>query len=203
MDAFLANFVFFFAVIDPIGTVPVFIAVTQHLNAKQKIQTAMKATLIAFFVLLFFAVGGEVIFTAIEIPLSAFQIAGGIILFLFSLTMIFGDSKPEDEIKQLKHTPKSVVFPLAIPSIASPGAIMAAVVLTDNNRFSLLEQAQVLTSMSIVLLITLVLLFCASFIYRLIGEVGSSITSRVMGMILSSLAVTQVLAGLSQYFNLS
>ncbi|WP_053981392.1 MarC family protein [Marinagarivorans algicola] len=203
MDIILSNFVFFFAVIDPIGTVPVFIAVTQHLNPKEKIQTAIKGTAIAFFVLMFFAVAGEVIFGAIDIPLSAFQIAGGIILFLFSLTMIFGDSKPEDEIKQLKSNPQTAVFPLAIPSIASPGAIMAAVILTDNNRFSIAEQAQVLVSMCIVLSITLALLLGASVIYRFIGDVGASITSRVMGMILSALAVAQILAGISQYFQLA
>ena len=203
MEVVLSNLIFFFAVIDPIGSVPVFIAVTQHLSAKQKAQTAIKATLIAFFVLMFFAIAGEMIFTAIEIPLSAFQIAGGIILFLFSLTMIFGDSKPEDELKQLANNPQTAVFPLAIPSIASPGAIMAAVILTDNNRFSIIEQAQVLVSMSIILLVTLALLLSASVIYRFIGGIGASVTSRVMGMILSSLAITQILTGISHYFNLA
>ena len=90
MEIILSNLVFFFAVIDPIGSVPVFIAVTQHLSTKQKIQTAIKATIIAFCVLIFFAVAGEVIFTAIEIPLSAFQIAGGIIL-LFLPNLVSDD----------------------------------------------------------------------------------------------------------------
>ena len=90
MNDLIATFVFFFAVIDPIGTVPVFIAVTSRYDDKIKRQVAVKATLVATIVLLFFVVGGEVLLIAIEVPLPAFQIAGGIVLFLFALTMIFG-----------------------------------------------------------------------------------------------------------------
>ncbi len=202
MENFIANFVLFFAVIDPIGTVPVFIAVTKQLTHQQKLMTATKAVTIAFFVLLFFAVAGELIFTAIDIPLSAFQIAGGIILFLFALTMILGDGKPESEIKQLETQNQTAAFPLAIPSIASPGAILAAVIMTDNSRFSIMEQASVILSMTSVLVITLILLLCSGFLYRIIGSSGANITSRVMGIILASLAVTQVLTGISVYFKL-
>lgn len=202
MESFIANFVLFFAVIDPIGTVPVFIAVTKQLTPKQKALTAVKAVIIAFFVLLFFAVAGELIFTAINIPLSAFQIAGGIILFLFALTMILGDGKPESEIKQLESHHQTAAFPLAIPSIASPGAILAAVIMTDNSRFSIMEQVGVILCMTSVLAITLLLLLCSGFLYRIIGSNGANITSRVMGIILASLAVTQVLTGISTYFKL-
>ena len=202
MENFIASFALLFAVIDPIGTVPVFIAVTRHLTARQKAVVAVKAVLTAFGVLLFFAVAGEVIFTTINIPLSAFQVAGGIILFLFALTMILGDGKPESEIKQLEDHHQTAVFPLAIPSIASPGAILAAVVLTDNSRYSLMEQFSVIVCIALVLVITLLLLLVSNFLYKLIGVMGAGITSRVMGMILASLAVTYVLNGISSYFNL-
>jgi len=130
----LAVFIFFFAVIDPIGTVPVFIAVTSRYENQVKKKIAIKATAISAAVLLFFVIAGEVILTAIDIPLSAFQIAGGIVLFLFALSMIFGESKPDEELKMVKS--------------------------------------------------------------------GASIISRVMGLILSSVAVSSILAGIKDYFAL-
>lgn len=202
MQEFVTNFIFFFAVIDPIGTVPVFIAVTSPYKEKDKRKIAIKATLISALILVFFVVVGEIILTAIEIPLSAFQIAGGIVLFLFALTMIFGDSKPEEEIKMLKNVSETAVFPLSVPSIASPGAMLAAVLLTENNRFNLFEQALTTVSMLCVLLIVMILMLAASKVHRLIGDSGASIISRVMGLILASVAVTNALAGIKEYFSL-
>lgn len=202
MDDLIATFIFFFAVIDPIGTVPVFIAVTSPYEDKVKRQIAVKATLISALVLLFFVIGGEVVLTTIDIPLSAFQIAGGIVLFLFALTMIFGESKPEEEVKMIKTGSETAIFPLAVPSIASPGAMLAAVLLTENNRYNLLEQAQTTTMMLLVLLIVMVFMLVASWIHRLIGDSGASIISRVMGLILASVAVASALAGIKEYFAL-
>jgi multiple antibiotic resistance protein len=198
----IATFIFFFAVIDPIGTVPVFIAVTSQYEERIKRRIAVKATLVSATILVFFVVAGEVILTAIDIPLSAFQIAGGIVLFLFALSMIFGESKPEQEVKLATSGSETAIFPLAVPSIASPGAMLAAVLLTENNRFNLWEQAQTTAMMLSVLLIVLVLMLAASWIYRLIGSSGASIVSRVMGLILASVAVASVLAGVKEYFAL-
>ena len=202
MDDLIATFIFFFAVIDPVGTVPVFIAVTSPYKDKVKRKIAVKATLISALVLLFFVIGGEVLLTAIDIPLSAFQIAGGIVLFLFALTMIFGESKPEEEVKMIKSGSETAIFPLAVPSVASPGAMLAAVLLTENNRYNLLEQAQTTTMMLLVLLIVMVFMLLASWIHRLIGDSGASIISRVMGLILASVAVASALAGIKEYFAL-
>ena len=194
--------IFFFAVIDPIGTVPVFIAVTSRYEDKTKRQIAVKATLISAIVLLFFVIAGEIVLTAINIPLSAFQIAGGIVLFLFALSMIFGESKPDEEVKMIKSGSETAIFPLAVPSIASPGAMLAAVLLTENDRYNLIEQAQTTLVMLSVLLIVWVLMLAASFIHRIIGNSGASIISRVMGLILASVAVSSVLAGIKVYFGL-
>lgn len=202
MNDLIATFIFFFAVIDPIGTVPVFIAVTSRYEDQIKRKIAVKAILISAMILLFFVVAGEVILTAIDIPLSAFQIAGGIVLFLFALSMIFGDSKPDEELKMAKSGSETAIFPLAVPSIASPGAMLAAVLLTENNRYNLWEQAQTTAVMLSVLLIVLVLMLAASLIHRLIGNSGASIVSRVMGLILASVAVASVLAGIKEYFTL-
>ena len=202
MDDLIATFIFFFAVIDPIGTVPVFIAVTSRFQEKIKRQIAVKAVLVSTCSLLFFVIEGEVVLTALDIPLSAFQIAGGIVLFLFALTMIFGESKPEEEVKMVKSGSETAIFPLAVPSIASPGAMLAAVMLTENNRYNLTEQALTTLVMFSVLVVVLVFMLAASFIHRLIGNSGASIISRVMGLILASVAVSSVLAGIKQYFGL-
>ncbi len=103
--------------------------------AKSKI--VLIATIVAAAILLFFVVAGELILIAMSIPLPAFQIAGGIALFLFALTMIFGESKPDEEVKLAHGHHETAIFPLAVPSIASPGAMLAAVLLTENNRFSI------------------------------------------------------------------
>lgn len=202
MEELIATFIFFFAVIDPIGTVPVFIAVTSRYGEKIKRRIAIRATLVSAAILLFFVVAGEVILTAIDIPLSAFQIAGGIVLFLFALTMIFGESKPEQEVRLAESGHDTAVFPLAVPSIASPGAMLAAVLLTENNRFNIWEQMQTTAIMFLVLLVAMVLMLLASRVHRLIGDSGASIISRVMGLILSSVAVASVLAGITEYFSL-
>lgn len=196
----ISTFIFFFAVIDPIGTVPVFISVTSQYEDKIKRRIAFRAALVSAIVLVFFVVAGEVILTAIDIPLSAFQIAGGIVLLIFALFMIFGESKPEEEMKMATNFSETAIFPLAVPSIASPGAMLAAVLLTENHRYNLWEQAQTTMVMLSVLLIVLVLMLVAGRVHRLIGNSGASIVSRVMGLILSSVAVSSVLAGIKEYF---
>lgn len=203
MDDLIRQFVLLWAVIDPIGTIPVFIAVTIGMSGKLVRQVAIKATLVAAIVLIFFVLVGEYLLDAMQIPLSAFQIAGGIILFLFALTMIFGESKPETELHLVESNMHRYVFPLAIPSIASPGAMMAAVLLTDNHRFSWVHQGVTTLIILSVLLITLIFMLLASRILNVIGEAGASVVSRVMGMILASIAVSAVLHGISSFFNLA
>ncbi|MBU6955902.1 MarC family protein [Hahella sp. HN01] len=202
MHEFIATFVFFFAVIDPVGTIPVYMAVTAGMTEPAKRRVAAKSITIATGVLVFFVIAGELILTSIDIPLSAFQVSGGIILFLFALTMIFGESKPEEEIKMINRESETATFPLAIPSIASPGAILAAVLLTENNRFELWEQFLTTAIMCLVLLITLILMLLSSFIHKFVGTLGTSIISRVMGMILAALAVTNILSGIQAFFSL-
>jgi multiple antibiotic resistance protein len=202
MVDYISIFIFFFAVVDPIGTIPVFIAVTNIHEQSEKIKIAVIATLTAAGVLVFFVVAGELILTAMKIPLSAFQTAGGIILFLFALTMIFGESKPEEEVKLVSSVSETAIFPLAIPSIASPGAMLAAVLLTENAKYTILEQAQITVTLLVVLLVTLVLMLSASWIHRFIGNSGASVISRVMGLILASVATANTLEGLKIYFEL-
>ena len=198
----IPTFILFFAVIDPIGTVPVFIAVTALYDERTKRKIAFQAIMASALILVFFVVVGEIILTAIDIPLSAFQIAGGIVLFLFALTMIFGESKPDEEVKLATNGTEKAIFPLAVPSIASPGAMLAAVMMTENEQYSIPEQAQTTAVILVVLAIVLVLMLAASWVHRFIGNSGASIISRVMGLILSSVAVASVLNGIKDYFQL-
>lgn len=202
MDDLVATFIYFFAIIDPIGTVPVFIAVTRHHDAGARKRVALTATAVAAVVLLGFVAVGELILTAMKIELSAFQIAGGIVLFLFALSMIFGESKPEREVGLAATEAETAIFPLAIPSIAGPGAMLTAVLLTENARFHLFDQALTSAVMLSVLVLTLLFMLAASSIHRLIGDIGATIISRVMGLVLAAAATSSTLGGIKAYFAL-
>ena len=197
-----ATFITFFAVVDPIGTIPVFIAVTSQFDEAAKRRIALIATLAVAGILLFFVVAGELILNAMSIPLSAFQIAGGIVLFLFALTMIFGESKPDEELRLLDNQHETAIYPLAVPSIASPGAMLAAVLLTENSQYTIAEQAQTFLVLLAVLAVTYVLMVVSSGINRVIGSSGASVVSRVMGLILASVAMANLLEGITLYFEL-
>ena len=139
---------------------------------------------------------------AIDVPLSAFQIAGGIVLFLFALTMIFGPGKPESELAMIEGKADPAVFPLAVPSIASPGAMLAAVLLTQNDLHGVVEQVQITCVMLTVLFVTWVLLRASGRIHRVVGNSGASVISRVMGLLLAAVAASNVLGGIKLYFEL-
>lgn len=196
----LSDFVLLWAVIDPIGTVPVFISATRNHSEADRRRIALRASAIAAGILLFFIIVGEFVLNAMGVPVVAFQISGGIVLFLFALTMIFGESKPEAERQDIRHSQDVAVFPLATPSIASPGAMMAVVLLTQNDLHTIDEEIVTTVLMLLVVVAAYVLMRFASQILRVIGDGGANIVSRVMGMILASVAATQVLDGIKQYF---
>lgn len=199
----ITDLITIWVVIDPIGTLPVFLAVTAGMSATAARRTALQASVAAFGILLFFVVAGQALLQAMEIELSAFQIAGSIVLFLFALTMIFGEPKAEVEEREiaLSDVDRSI-YPLAIPSIASPGAMLAVVSLTDNRRFSIAEQAETVVQIAVVLLATLLLMLAATRIIKVIGAAGASVISRVMGLVLASVAVDGVIKGIRLAFAL-
>lgn len=198
----LKTFVVLWAVIDPIGSIPVFLEATKNFEDKIRKKVALRACLIASLVLIFFIVVGQIIIESMQISLSAFQISGGVVLFLFAMTMIFGHGKPEDDKSMIRDFTHVTVFPIAIPSIASPGAMMAVVLLTDNHRFTFFQQFQTSLVMLFVIITTLFLLLIARRVQRLIGETGITVISKIMGLILASVAVESILAGLKEYFSL-
>ena len=195
----IEQFITLWVVVDPIGTVPVFVAVTAGAEAARVRLIALEASLIAAGVLLFFLALGQLLIDALGISMPAFQIAGGIVLVLFALTMIFGPSKPEQETASLETSAPETspaVFPLAVPSLASPGAMLAVVLMTDNNRFSLPEQAVTAVIMLVVCACAYLLMLSAQPILRVIGMSGAAVVSRVMGLILASVAIDAVIDGI-------
>ncbi|MCI7479248.1 MarC family protein [[Pasteurella] aerogenes] len=199
-DSLIVQFVVLWAVIDPIGSVPVYLAKTIGLPMEDRRKIALKAILIATGILMFFLILGQALLEAMQIPLTAFQIAGGLVLLLFALTMIFGEGKPEQEIRMSTSLSELAVYPLAVPSIASPGAMMAIVLLTDNHRFSFFDQVLTTFIMLAVLFITYLLLLAANNIQRIIGTTGAAVISRVMGLILAAVAINNMLAGIRDFF---
>ncbi len=195
--ALIREFVTILVVIDPVGSIPVFIFAVQTVPQRLHRRFALRAVAIATLVLLGFLVGGQLLLETLGLRLGSFQIAGGVILFIFAMSMIFGESKPAREIEEAERDHLAgAVFPLAMPSIASPGAMLAIVVLTDNHTESLADQAQTAALLVLVLLATLALLLVASAVYRFIGKTGVSIISRVMGIVLATIAVDSVIGGL-------
>ncbi|MDF1718458.1 MAG: MarC family protein [Antarcticimicrobium sp.] len=205
MHGILEQIVTLWVVIDPIGTIPVFIAITAGAGAALRRKIALQAALVSAAVLLFFLIFGQILIDALGIGLNSFQVAGGIILFLFALTMIFGEGKTEAEQRAIpdmvgdeRRATNPAIFPLAVPSLASPGAMLAIVILTDNKRFSVSDQAITGVVMLGVIAAAYLLMRLAEPIIRLIGTAGSAIISRVMGMILASVAANAVLTALLQ-----
>ena len=199
-DSLVVQFVVLWAVIDPIGSIPVYLTKTVGLSVEDRRKIARKAVIISAGILIFFLIAGQVLLEAMQIPLTAFQIAGGLVLLLFALTMIFGEGKPEQEIKLSSNLNELAVYPLAVPSIASPGAMMAIVLLTDNHRFSLFDQTMTTLIMLSVLLITYLLFLAANRIQRWIGNTGAAVISRVMGLILAAVAINNMLVGIRDFF---
>lgn len=200
MTEIIGTILFLIAVIDPLGSVPVYLEATKDFDAIHKKKIAIRASLIAFLILLFFILIGQLILEGMNVSLDAFQISGGVILFLFALTMVFGDGKPTQEKNQITDYKHVTIFPVAIPSIASPGAIMAVVLMTDNHIYSI--QNQIITTILVLFVVSLtgLLLLIANKAQKAIGDYGITVISKVMGLILASYAVQSILSGVKDFF---
>ncbi len=188
------DFATIWTTIDPIGNVALFAALTASLTRAERRRTALRATLYATIILVVAVVAGQIILDAIGIHLHSLKVAGGIILFLFGLQMLFG--KAEANAGSPEEGRDLAVFPMAVPSIAGPGAMMAVILLTDNDVYTVPEQIETGVVLLVVLLLTYVLLLFSDAILRVIGRQGASVLVRVMGIILCSLAVEIVLTAL-------
>jgi len=188
------DFATIWTTIDPIGNVAIFAGLTAALTRSERHRTALRAVLYATVILAVAVVAGQIILDAIGIRMHSLKVAGGIILFLFALKMLFGGL---DKPGSPEAGRDLAVFPLAVPSIAGPGAMMAVIVLTDNDVYTVPEQAETGVVLLLVLLITYIFLRFSDFILRVIGQQGAAVLVRVMGIILASLAVEIVLTALA------
>jgi multiple antibiotic resistance protein len=201
-DERLAEFVTLFVVINPIGALPAFLAETGGLPAATQRRIAATAVLVSFAVLLFFVFAGGFLLGKMGISARAFQIAGGIVLFVVALHMVRGESHAAVHGPGSGSAHALAIYPLAIPKIAGPGAMLAIVLVVDDDRYDLVERSLTAGVLAVVLAITLLILLAAGPISRLIGEAGASVIGRVMGIILAALAVNTVLAALGSWVGL-
>jgi multiple antibiotic resistance protein len=200
---FLFDFLTIWVIIDPITVLPIFIAVTADCDRATRRRIAGFTSLIALAVLAFFIAAGQIIIIAMGISLHAFEISGGLILLLFAIDLVIGAGKPvaTDEAGKASALQRAI-YPLAIPSLAGPGAMLTVILRTDNSRISLLEQIHTEVAVALVLGITYLLLLSAGPITRAIGTGGVNVVKRVMGMVLAAYATTLILKGFAQWLNL-
>ena len=199
LEIFFQTFVLYFVVIDPLAAAPLFLIVTQGLKAKNKLKTAFEATLIATLILIFFAILGNLILSYLQISLSAFTIAGGIILFLISLEMLF-DKRQQRKEEDLEYNSERVsIFPLATPLIAGPAGITSVIVSVSDIGNNFTNQIVGMLSLVLVLLLTFTIFFIASKSSKIINKKIISIISRVIAIILAGLSVQYILDGLKSF----
>jgi multiple antibiotic resistance protein len=196
-------FATFFATIAPLDVAAVFAALTSNSSVRHSRSMAVRATLIATVILVMFALVGELLLASLGISLAALRAAGGILLLLMGIEMVFARSSgatstTEEEEQEAMLKQDISIFPIATPMIAGPGAMGVAILLMANTEGDVTQQLIVITSLLAVLLITGVCLLLSSQINRFLGITGMQVISRIMGVLLSALAVQFVFDGIKQ-----
>jgi multiple antibiotic resistance protein len=198
-DALLNAFVTFFVTIDPPGLMGIFLALTTGMTSQQRRQTALRGTLIGMVILLGFMLVGGIILETLGISMAAFRIAGGLLLFYIAFEMVFekrAERKEEAAEKIISHSElhSMAVFPLAIPLIAGPGAISAAILLADDFSWPT-DRLALMGVLLVVGLIVYLSLLLADRVSRFISETLQIIMTRLLGIILAALSVQFVIDG--------
>lgn len=199
-ETLIAAFATFFVVIDPIGNAPIFAGLTPGATAAERRRLAVRGIIIGTVLLLIFGLVGQFLFEALGISLSAFRIAGGILLLLLSIDMVMARqsglrSTTPGENEESGQRGDISVFPLAIPLIAGPGSLTSVVLLVTKASGDLPLQAAILGVMLAVLLMLLVSLLLSVQIMKLLGMTGINVVSRVAGVILAALAMQFIIDG--------
>ena len=204
IELFGSALVTFLVIIDPPGCAPIFASLTRGTSQAHRRAMAIRSSLIAWVILLFFALLGKPMLGALGISLASFRIAGGIMLFFIALDMVFERrterrEKRAEEIEKTPETEDISVFPMAIPMIAGPGSIASAMLWVSRAN-TVFDIAVVLGAITVVMLITLGTLLAAGPLMRLIGEKVEAMITRILGVILAALAAQFVVDGLKQSF---
>jgi len=189
-----------FVVIDPIGLAPIFVALTAGMSAPARRRIALRACGIAIAVLLLFLFFGEAVLGFVGISMPAFRIAGGILLFLTALEMLFERrTKRREDQAESDDGPDPSVFPLAIPLIAGPGAIASMILLAGQVESDPLGLVALIGVMLGVVGLCLVLFLAAPILERALGKTGINVITRLLGMLLAALSVQFVLDGIQGF----
>jgi multiple antibiotic resistance protein len=191
-----------FTIIDPIGMIPMTIAATARVSPQRRDQIIDQAVLVASGIIIFMGVVGRLILNSLGITLPAFTIAGGVLLFLIAIDMLFarptGAKRTEAEEREAALTENPAVFPLAVPMIAGPGTIATVLLLVNLAHGDRLELLVVGLAYAVALAVTWLCMRGSSLLLRVIGTTGIHVVSRLLGIILAALAVQFVLNGLAQ-----
>lgn len=193
----------FFATIGSLDVAAMFAVLTANYSAQQKMSAAIRGTLIATLILVTFALIGELLLSSLGISLAALRIAGGILLLLIAIEMVFarssgGTSTTSEEEQEAFAKSDISVFPLATPLIAGPGAMGAVILLIANQEGDFTGQAIIIASLLAILLLTFTCLILAVKIQKILGVTGMHVIARVMGVLLSALAVQFIIDGIIQ-----
>jgi multiple antibiotic resistance protein len=193
----LLCFTSLFTLINPLGTMPVFMAMTSELTDDQRNKTAKKASVVALFTIIAFALTGQLLFNFFGISVNSFRVVGGVIFFIMGMDMLqarLSQVKIKDNEVKSYITDISIT-PLAIPMICGPGAITSAIVLMeDANTFP--KQLALFISIFLIILLTYVILYSSSKLIKLLGQTGINVMMRIMGLIVMVIAVEFFFSGL-------
>lgn len=202
---FISAFITLFVVIDPPGCAPIYAGLTKDADAAQRRNMAIRASIIAFIILLVFALFGQDLLGALHIELDAFRIAGGLMLFWIAWEMVFEKRTQRREERAERATREHVedvsVFPMAMPMLAGPGAI-AAIMLLQNEADGLEETLVVLGALVAVLVLTMLALIAAGPLIKLLGDRVEAVITRLLGVLLAALAAQYVIDGLRGAFGI-
>ena len=202
IELFTTAFITLAVIIDPPGCAPIFASLTSGTDAAHRRRMAIRSVAVAWSILIFFALLGEPLLDTLGISLSAFRLAGGIMLFMIALDMVFEKrtERREERVKEIEGTPEAEdisVFPMAIPMIAGPGSIASIMLLTARAEGTG-EWLVVLGAMTGVLVLTLLALLAAGPLMRMIGAKLEAMITRILGVILAALAAQFVIDGLER-----
>ena len=199
---FWSAFAVLFVIIDPPGCAPIFATLTNGTSRKHQRQMAFKSVAVATVILVLFAYFGDFIFTKLGISLDALRIAGGIMLFIIGLNMVFEkrtetrEERAEDLLEETEDPEDISVFPMGIPMIAGPGTMASLLILASEAGNAIPQQLAIMGALALVLLITLVSFLISGPLMKLMGKTFTNVLTRVLGVLLTTLASQFVLDGI-------
>ncbi len=203
MSIFISAFITLFVIIDPIGIAPIFASLTDKTSKHHQRKMAIKGSMVGICILLFFALAGKPFLSSLGISMEALRIAGGSMLFIIAVEMVFEKRthRKQEAAEKLDHVFEDIsVFPVAIPLIAGPGSIASIILLMTNQQNNFEGQLMVIGAMLAVLVISLITFLLAARVMGLVGETISTVLTRVLGIVLAALAAQFIIDGIRSAF---